>query len=129
MALVLDYFMNIASLDRFISKGVHFNIQNSRLYITGNTFCTIQRVDKDWVLKYSPPNPLPTSNAAFAASNEPRKAISASADRWHTLLGHADKEAISHLENSVEGTGLTEKAYINACEPYLLSKAQEIVSR
>jgi hypothetical protein len=120
VALVPDYFTNIASLDRFISKGVHFDTQNSRLHTTGNTFCTIQRVDKHWVLEYSPPNP--TSNAAFAASNEPRKAISASADRWHTLLGHAGKEAVSHLENSVEGAILTEKTYTNACEPCSLNK-------
>jgi hypothetical protein len=74
------------------------------------------------VLEYSPPNLL-TLNAAFAASNEPRKAINASADRWYTLLGHAGKEAVSYLENSVEGAVLTEKAYINAYEIYLLNKA------
>jgi hypothetical protein len=46
IALILGYFTNIASFDRFTSKGVHFDTQNSRLYTAGNTFCTIQRVDK-----------------------------------------------------------------------------------
>jgi hypothetical protein len=44
VALVPGFFTSIASLNRFTSKGVHWDTQDSHLHKDGKTFCTIERV-------------------------------------------------------------------------------------
>jgi hypothetical protein len=44
VALVPGFFTNIASLNHFTSKGVHWDTQGSHLHKNGKTFYTIERV-------------------------------------------------------------------------------------
>jgi hypothetical protein len=52
VALVPGFFTNIASLNRFTSKGVHWGTQGSHLHKDGKTFCTVERVGGHWALEH-----------------------------------------------------------------------------
>jgi hypothetical protein len=133
VALVPGFFTSIASLNRFTSKGVHFDTQRSHLHENGTTFCTVERVGGHWALEYQPPQPSSASLSTFAIgtpSNAPKEPISASIERWHTVMGHPGLEPLSHLEENTTGAKVEKTALpTTPCEACAVSKASEIVSR
>jgi hypothetical protein len=136
VALVPGFFTSIASLNRFTSKGVHFDTQRSHLHENSTTFCTVEHVGDHWALEHQPPQPSQSSSASpstFAIStpsNAPREPISASIERWHTVMGHLGLEPLSHLEEHTTGAKVEKTTLpMTPYEACVVSKASEIVSR
>ena len=133
VALVPGFFTNIASLNRFTSKGVHWDTQGSHLHKDGKTFCTVERVGGHWALEHRALTPFSSSLSAFPVgtpSNAPREPISAPLERWHAVMGHPGIEPLSHLEEHTTGAKIVESTQPSKpCEACAVSKATEIVSR
>jgi hypothetical protein len=132
VALVPDFFTNIASLNRFTSKGVHWDTQGSHLHKDGKTFCTFERVSGHWALEHRVSAPS-SSLSAFPIgipSKALRKPISAPLERWHAVMGHPGVEPLSHLEEHTTGAKIEKSTEPSTpCEACAVSKATEIVSR
>ena len=132
VALVPGFFTNIASLNRFTSKGVHWDTQRSHLHKDGETFCTVERVSGHWALEHRASTPS-LSLSAFPVgipSNAPRKPISAPLERWHAVMGHPGAEPLSYLEEHTTGAKIEKSTEPSTpCEACAVSKATEIVSR
>lgn len=133
VALVPGFLTNTASLHRFTAKGVHWDTQKQRLHVNGETFCHIERVGSHWALEHNPQPQTAESSAIFASkkSRDPRKAIEATAERWHALLGHPGDEAIENLQQNALGAVVTAPAtgVPTPCEPCALGTAHKIISR
>jgi hypothetical protein len=129
VSLIPGFFTNIASLNRFTSKGVHWDTQKQRLHINGKPFCKVLRADNHWALESNPLSPAATSATVFASSTAPRRDREASADHWHAIMGHAGREPISHLQQSTIGAVVTTPQSTSVCETCSVSKAREIISR
>jgi hypothetical protein len=128
VALAPGFLTNTASLDKFTSKGVHWDTQKQCLYADGEIFCYVQRVGNYWALEHSP-SPSSTAFASFKSLKEPRTDRSAPAERWHDIMGHIGKEPISKLQNNVVGAVITDLIDKSPCPTCDISKAKEIVSR
>jgi hypothetical protein len=113
VALIPGFFTNVASLDRFTSKGVHWDTQKQCLHINGAHYCSVLRVDGHWALESKPPS---TDRIAFASSTAPRKDIEASADRWHAIMGHPGREPITQLQQHTSGAVVTAPQSTAVCE-------------
>jgi hypothetical protein len=101
-------------------------MQNNRLTQSGNTFCSVESHNDQWVLEY---NPLPEHSAFTVRSAQPLPTAEASPLTWHLRLGHPNLDIIDHLPQSVIGAKV-EKAPTRAeCETCSASKAHAIVSR
>jgi len=99
-AFVPTFHTNVASLDRFISKEVHWDTQKNRLTYRNETFCTIQRHYGQWTLEYNKPK----ETAAFTANSaKPKSDSEAPAITWHRRLGHIQPDAVEKLPTSVTG--------------------------
>jgi Reverse transcriptase (RNA-dependent DNA polymerase) len=133
VALVPGFFTSIASLNRFTSKGVHWDTQGSHLHKDGKTFCTVERVGGHWALEHRAPAPSSSPLSAFPVgipSNAPRKPISAPLKRWHAVMGHPGAEPLSHLEEHTMGAKIEKSTEPSTpCEACAVSRATEIVSR
>jgi hypothetical protein len=80
VALAPGFLTNTASLDKFTSKGVHWDTQKQCLHADGEIFCYVQRVGNHWALEHSP-IPSSTAFASFKSSKEPRADRSAPMER------------------------------------------------
>jgi hypothetical protein len=103
VAYVPSFHTNVASLDRFIAKDVHWDTKDQRLTHNDRTFCTIQRRHGQWVLEY---NELKDS-AFVVRSAQPRKDEETSAEVWRRRLGHIQPAAIAKLPTIVIGVAST----------------------
>lgn len=80
-ALVSSFHTSVVSLNRFISKNVHWNTELKALTYQGRPFCYVQQKHQQWVLEY---NPLTTEQSAFAThSTNARLDKKGSAELWH----------------------------------------------
>jgi Reverse transcriptase (RNA-dependent DNA polymerase) len=131
VALAPGFLTSLVCLRRFTRKGVHWDTENERLHQHGVTFCYTQDVGDHWVLENREPcAPINPAGAFAASSRDPKRAVEATATKWHEILGHAGQEAISHLEENVEGATVKGTApNTTECDTCALTKAHELVSR
>ena len=127
VAYVPSFHTNVASLNRFIAKDVHWDTKDQRLIHNDHTFCSIQRQHGQWVLEYNEPK----ESAFVVRSAQPRKDEEVSAEIWHRRLGHIQPAAIAKLPTAVLGvTPPTSNGPSTIqCETCSVSKAKEVISR
>jgi hypothetical protein len=128
VALAPGFLTNTVSLDKFTSKGVHWDTQRQCLHADGEVFCYVQRVGNHWALEHSP-IPSSTAFASFKSSKEPKPDRTAPVERWHAIMGHIGKDPLSKLQTNVRGARVTDVVDEKPCTTCAVSKAKEIVSR
>ncbi len=50
---ISSFHTNVASLDYFITKDIHWDTKQNKLTYEDRTFCAVQRQNNQWVLKYN----------------------------------------------------------------------------
>ena len=146
-AYVPEFHTNVASLRKFIAKGVHWDTEHLRLtYDHGKTFCQTPVYFGQWTLEYIPIEPSacfpvsslqPTADigpvvrtAGFPISSTlPRPPTKGTLMDWHERMGHLHQDALKRLPSQTLGVHITNTSYDDACEVCRLSTAKQIISR
>ena len=90
-------------------------------------------VNDHWVLKYKDLKKKINNDdksAAFLVSQILKPDISASAVKWHAILGHPGPETIAHLEEAIGGAKINGRGpNMIKCQTCAQMKVYKIVSR
>ncbi|KAI9860281.1 MAG: hypothetical protein M1813_006170 [Trichoglossum hirsutum] len=73
-AYVPAFYTTVASLNKFVNKGVHLDTENDCLQQKGKTFCMLEQYYSQWTLEF---NELPSIFATAQTNISPTK------DIWH----------------------------------------------
>ncbi|KAG9375724.1 hypothetical protein A1F94_013673 [Pyrenophora tritici-repentis] len=113
VALVEGFFANVLGLSRCRPLGIHFDSGRDLLYQNNpsNVVAMLEYSNGHWLIDAEENDrPELSTLSTFAArfqpqrtSQKPRPAIVATANEAHQLWGHASKQAIDHLPESVTG--------------------------
>jgi hypothetical protein len=130
VAYVPSFLTSLASLKRFMAKGIHWNTEAGVLTFRQETFCKVLTHHGQSVLEYNPVNPTASdSQAAFpTCSTGPRLDTEGTTDLWHRRLGHLHAEAVEKLPTAAAGVMMV-KGAPSHCEPCHLAKSKELISR
>jgi hypothetical protein len=135
VALVEGFFANVLGLSRCRSLGIHFDSGRDLLYQNhpSNVVAMLEYSNGHWLID-AEENDRPELNtfAVQKTSQKPRPAIVATANEAHQLWGHASKQAIDHLPESVTGFELAgdDKApKWKDCDVCIQSKMTQQISR
>ena len=78
-AFVPSFHTNIASLNRFIEKDVHWDMKEKKLVYKNLTVCSVEYHHRQWTLEYNEPD----HHAFPAYSAQPKTTHEITADIWH----------------------------------------------
>lgn len=126
VAYVSDFITNIVAQDKLRAKRVYFDNWKMHLHREGNTIGHVTRHGGHYLLEDNI-NFMKKQPASFATTTK-----SGSMRDWHQILGHASNNAITHLENLVEGVKVVDQDPVpktSECETCALFKSHQIVSR
>ena len=123
-AFVPSFHTNIASLNRFIEKDVHWDTKEKKLVYKNLTVCSVEYHHRQWTLEYNEPD----HHAFPAYSAQPKTTYEIMADIWHQRLGHPGPDALAYLSAATVGTKLKGPAIIE-CKTCAVTKAHEIISQ
>ena len=122
-AFVPSFHTNVASLNHFIEKDIHWDTKGKKLIYKSLTVCSVEYHHQQWTLEYNKPN-----HYAFPAySTQPKTAHEIIVDIWHQRLGHPGPDALAHLSTTTVGTKLKGPTTIE-CETCAVMKAHKIIS-
>jgi hypothetical protein len=94
-AYIPSFKTSIASLYKFISKGVYWNTRALRLEFNSQVVGLTPMYSNQWVLEYNPI--LPETAFIAQKSKQPKPALKGTANEWHARMGHLYAKALSHL--------------------------------
>jgi hypothetical protein len=135
VALVEGFFANVLGLSRCRSLGIHFDSGRDLLYQNhpSNVVAMLEYSNGHWLIDAEENDrPELKTFAVQKTSQKPRPAIVATANEAHQLWGHASKQAIDHLPESVTGFELArdDKApKWKDCDVCIQSKMTQQISR
>jgi hypothetical protein len=87
-AYIPAFHMTVASLSKFVKKGVHLDTENDRLKQNGKTFCMLKWHYNQWTLEFHEPPSIFATTKTDARTTK---------DIWHQCLGHIGQEAVQYL--------------------------------
>ncbi|KAI1682601.1 hypothetical protein KJE20_07333 [Pyrenophora tritici-repentis] len=142
VALVEGFFANVLGLSRCRPLGIHFDSGRDLLYQNNpsNVVAMLEYSNGHWLIDAEENDrPELSTLSTFAArfqpqrtSQKPRPAIVATANEAHQLWGHASKQAIDHLPESVTGfelVGDNKAPKWKDCDVCIQSKMTQQISR
>ena len=133
VSYVPDLLTSIIALSKFTSQGVHFDSGRDCLYDkrSGKAMYNVYpTVEGHFTFHKEPLAPTTAFKVQAFTANLPVK--TRTAYECHRVLGHANPDIITHLEDSAEGIKVDQSnaaPRTNQCEPCALSKMKEVVSR
>ncbi|KAA8612811.1 hypothetical protein PtrV1_13380 [Pyrenophora tritici-repentis] len=142
VALVEGFFANVLGLSRCRPLGIHFDSGRDLLYQNNpsNVVAMLEYSNGHWLIDAEENDrPELSTLSTFAArfqpqrtSQKPRPAIVATANEAHQLWGHASKQAIDHLPESVTGfelVGDNKAPKWKDCDVCIQSRMTQQISR
>lgn len=122
VAYIPAFQTNIASLRKFIEKGVEWDTKRQKLVRAGEVIADTPMALNQWVLEYK------GVEQVYYNSHTPRKATG-TVEIWHQRTGHLHHNAVLKLPQATRGAEVIGTAPKDGCETCRLSKSKRIVSR
>ena len=119
-AYIPVFHMTVASLNKFVKKGVYLDTENNCLQQNGKMFCMLEQYYNQWTLEF---HELPSIfTMTEADSNGPT-----TKNIWYHCLGHIGPDAVQHLPGLKDDS--TQAPKMIDCKACSLSKAHQIISQ